>query len=67
MGNRDSHNVSVLLNLGDGTFADDVVSEVGSRPRAVALGDLDGDGDLDLALANQESGNVSVMLNGCIP
>ena len=34
----------------------------GERPSSVAIGDLDGDGDLDLAVANWYSDNVSVLL-----
>ncbi len=58
-----SDSVSVLLNHGDGTFADHVTYGVEVAPRSVAVGDLDGDGDLDLAVANESSGNVSVLLN----
>ena len=38
----------------------------GDYPISVAIGDLDGDGDSDLAVANY-SGNVSVLLNACGP
>jgi FG-GAP-like repeat len=34
----------------------------GGRPSAVALGDVNGDGLLDLAVANEGSNNVSVLL-----
>ena len=35
----------------------------GDAPQSVAIGDLDGDGNLDLAVANRFSDNVSVLLN----
>ena len=63
--NEGGHNVSVLLNAGDGTFAADVTYGAGDDPKSVAMGDLDGDLDLDLAVANRSSGNISVLLNGC--
>ena len=34
----------------------------GSRPRSVAMGDFNGDGRADLAVANDDSNNVSVLL-----
>ena len=38
-------------------------SAVRDAPTAVAIADLDGDTDLDLVVANADSGNVSVLLN----
>ena len=61
--NYGSRNVSVLLNNGDGTFADKVDYDVGYRPFSVFSTDLDGDGDNDLAVANNGNRNVSVLLN----
>ena len=63
MANGGSDNVSVLLNQGDGTFAADALYGAGDAPESVALGDLDGDGDLDLAVANYYSHNVKLLLN----
>jgi hypothetical protein len=60
---RASNTVSVLLNNGDGTFADKMDYETGAEPLFVAIGDLDSDDDLDLAVANYSSNNVSVLLN----
>lgn len=55
--------VVVLARRGDGTFEDQRLVEAGLMPNAVAIADLDGDGRLDLAVANYESGTVSVLLN----
>jgi hypothetical protein len=54
--------VDVLLGNGDGTFRSAWVN-TGERPSSVAVGDFDGDGKPDLAVANENSDNLSVLLN----
>ncbi|MEO0292606.1 MAG: FG-GAP-like repeat-containing protein [candidate division WOR-3 bacterium] len=52
---------TVEVDGGSGTFAERVVYAIGSSPRSVFSSDLDGDRDMDLAVAN--SNNVSVLFN----
>ncbi|HXB62240.1 MAG TPA: MBG domain-containing protein [Acidobacteriaceae bacterium] len=58
--------VSVALGAGDGTFTKAANSpfNVGNGPIALAAADLNGDGDVDLAVANQTDGTVDVLLGG---
>ncbi len=65
VGNRDSDNVSVLLGDGDGTFtpASGSPISVGSGPQQIAVGDFNGDGAPDLAVANASSNYVSILFN----
>ncbi len=55
--------VSVLLNNGDGTFANRVDYQTGPYPISVVAGDFHGDGKLDLALATNLDiyGRVSIL------
>ena len=64
MANYGSSDVSVLLGTGDGTFqaAVDVPLPAGSNPSSVAVGDFDGDGKPDLAVAIPRSNHVLVLL-----
>jgi len=61
--NRESNNVSILKNNGDGTFQTKVDYGAGHHPYSVFCADLDGDGDLDLAVANYSSNKVSILKN----
>lgn len=58
-----TNTVSVLRNLGDDTFADDVAYPVGNNPYAVLAGDFDLDGAIDLVTANNSNGSLSVLRN----
>ena len=65
---RNSDDVSVLLGNGDGTFQAEqrfVRGRTAGAGHLVAIGDLDGDGAADLAVANESSDDVSVLLNQC--
>jgi FG-GAP-like repeat/FG-GAP repeat len=55
--------VSVLLNRGDGSFQGKRNYRAGRVPFAVAIGDLNGDGKEDLAVANFGGNTVSVFVN----
>jgi hypothetical protein len=48
---------------GTGTFSGGSDPAVGNSPSSVAVGDVDGDGDLDLLTANLGAATVSVRLN----
>ncbi|MCH7700178.1 MAG: VCBS repeat-containing protein [Planctomycetes bacterium] len=65
-GGSGSNTVLVLLNNNnDGTFGEDgdVLYELGNGPGRVAIADLDGDGDADLAVVNGTSDDISLLLN----
>ena len=53
--------MSVLLGIGDGTFAAQSTYPAGGSPRSFTSGDFNGDGQTDLATANYTDG-VSVLL-----
>jgi hypothetical protein len=55
--------VSLLRNLGDGTFDPQEAYTVNRKLKAICAADLDGDGDLDIVTTNVTSDSVSVLLN----
>src|SRR5437870_1599956 len=70
--NLNSATVSVLLNItvpgaATPTFAAHQDFPTGTQPISVTVGDLNLDGKLDLAVANQSSNTVSVLLNTTAP
>jgi hypothetical protein len=64
--NAVSDDVSVLLGGAGASFVAATGSPfaVGENPLAVAAGDFNGDSDPDLAVANHDSDNISVLLGG---
>ncbi|TKC00339.1 FG-GAP-like repeat-containing protein [Pedobacter cryophilus] len=57
------HNTSTIGSITAGSFATRVDFTAGTSPTSVAIGDLDGDGKPDLAVANKNSQNISVFRN----
>jgi hypothetical protein len=57
--------ISILIGNGDGTFQDQVETAIEGQhyARRLAVGDLNGDGHLDLATANSTSNTVMVLKN----
>ncbi|TLY27662.1 MAG: choice-of-anchor D domain-containing protein, partial [Ignavibacteria bacterium] len=67
--NQNSNTVSVLKNtstsgsITTSSFATKVDFLTGAQPRAVAIGDLNGDGRPDLEVANENGSNISIFEN----
>ncbi len=65
--------VSVLKNtsssgsIGTGSFASRVDFLAGNTPQCIAVGDLDGDGKMDVVVANEAGNTVSVLRNTVAP
>ena len=55
-------NLTILLGKGDGSFQSPVTYTVGSFPAVVAATDLNGDGNLDLAVATSDANSSSIAI-----
>ena len=55
--------ISIVFGNGNGGFGPKTTLIAGNNPVDIAIGDLDGDGDFDLAVANILTNNVSVFLD----
>ena len=62
--NVNDHNVGVLLGRGNGTFGSMMTYSTGinSRPYLVDLGDMNGDGRLDIVCINMYINNIGILL-----
>ena len=61
--NYGSHDISVMLGVGDGTFLPAVNFDAGgNHPIAIAVADFNHDNKPDLAVANVGSNNVGILL-----
>ncbi|CUU08260.1 Repeat domain-containing protein, partial [Candidatus Thermokryptus mobilis] len=54
---------TVEVKGGSGNFVEKTRIGVGSSPYGLSFGDIDGDGDVDIAVANWSSHNVSILMN----
>jgi FG-GAP-like repeat/RTX calcium-binding nonapeptide repeat (4 copies) len=61
-GTFEGNSISILRNNGDGTFAAPVSITTGIGPFTLP-GDLDGDGDIDLAVSHAEEDTIAILLN----
>jgi len=59
------NNISISLGDGTGNFSAPVNFTVGDYPGFIAVGDFNGDGMQDLAVANGSSDDVSILLRDC--
>ena len=60
--NTTDNSVSILIGVGDGTFLGQTIFTTGPSPIGIATADMDGDGKLDLIVA--DSGSVDAN-GGC--
>jgi predicted nucleotidyltransferase len=62
--NYGSNNIGVSLGCGDGTFSKQMMTSMGSdsHPYSIAIGDFNNDTKLDIAVANQGTNNVDMLL-----
>src|SRR5690349_6699400 len=62
--NSGTHTISIFMNIGNNTFAPQMIltTEKQSRPLSVALNDFNNDTYLDIAVANYDTHEIAVFL-----
>ena len=60
---NDGDTISVLLNDGNAGFATSVTYTLSRGIESAAIGDLDNDGDIDLAVVNRRNDSISLLFN----
>jgi len=63
LGSGKASNVSVMLNLGNGSFGADMWNYVGDGPNDLTIGDFDGDGSADIAIADEYFSEIWILFN----
>lgn len=63
VGNSANDQVTVFYGTGSGNLVDPTSFRVGSGVRGLSVLDLNGDGYMDIATANRDGSNVSLLLN----
>ncbi|CAF1383170.1 unnamed protein product, partial [Adineta ricciae] len=58
-----SNSVSILRNVGNGTFVNQIVCTVGSGPWTVEVAYVNNDSQLDIVVVNKGDNNVGVLLH----
>ncbi len=61
--NRNNDNLAVALSDSDGVLEPARFFGTEIKPRDSAIGDFDGDGDVDVAVVNEHTGSVSIFFN----
>ena len=62
-GSSTSGQAGIMINNGSGVFTRSALLTMGSNTSGVAVGDIDGDNDLDFVASNENAATVSVLFN----
>jgi hypothetical protein len=62
--NSGTNNVGILLGNGNGTFLSQTTYSIspGSRPQSIIIGDFNQDNQLDIAVSNYATSNISILI-----
>ena len=62
--NSGNHNISIFLSNGNGTFTSQTTYPIypGSNPHSIIIGDFNRDYQLDIAVSNHDTNNISVLI-----